>query len=192
MARKRKGRRRSGATSWEQEAAGATPMTDRPALPGAPMTAGSLLALQRTAGNAATAQLVAEATVQRVGWPADLPGRKFVMSAGQGRASEAPRLQSFVQHRTPQPHTKYASQAVNDATADKGKNSGHYQGYHVLHASAGAKSGGSCTVFFIRHEDVVSLLAIGSHAGPSSYEVHWSEAGDKYPVGRTTGPSGEV
>lgn len=65
-------------------------------------------------------------------------------------------------------------------------------GYEVLHASAGSSGAASCTVFFIRHDDVVSLLAAGSHRTSTTYAIHWSAAPDKFPEGKAVGPTGKL
>jgi hypothetical protein len=74
----------------------------------------------------------------------------------------------------------YASQAIHDAANGSKSKDAAVGGKGVKHASAGTKGVGSCSIFFTYEEHDGGLerrfvvVAVGGHAGPSSYKIYES------------------
>lgn len=108
---------------------------------------------------------------------------------GSSQVKTAQALEGKVKSQLPQDSKGNASQAVNDAVLNRGKDASK-AGSGMLHASAGKPGVSSCTVFFRRKDEKDGLEthliveAVGSHAGSSSYDIHWSNT-SKLKAGKT-------
>lgn len=97
---------------------------------------------------------------------------------GKSKVGGQQAIETKVKAALPSADQKFASQAVTDAVNGTNLKDAAVAGKGVKHASAGTPKVGSCTVFFTFDEYDEGLerrfvvVAVGSHAGASSYTIH--------------------
>lgn len=96
---------------------------------------------------------------------------------GTSSVDGASEIETKAKAALPTSDEKFASQAVHDAMTGSNPKDAAVAGKGVKHASAGTKGVGSCTIFFTLEdldgglEHRFTVVAVGGHAGPSSYKI---------------------